>query len=184
MTDRIKAPAKINKALETREAEDTQLLKSEIEQLKKAVEEARKETSELQEKLEGISNEKLPGVIKDLGKWWLSPYEIRVADDCVGIVDPIYGYITIEQELIPLLMHPLIQRLNFVRQLSFSYLEFPTAQHTRLAHSLGVCKNAELALDAIFRGKNIFFLWRKADFCFSRRNQKPSHGSKSCWSVT
>ena len=37
-----------------------------------------------------------------------------------------------------------------MKQLSFSYTQYPSASHTRLSHSLGAAKNAELALRGIF----------------------------------
>ena len=43
----------------------------------------------------------------------------------------------------------MLQRLNRVRQLSFSYSHFPSATHSRLSHCLGVAKNAEIALGRI-----------------------------------
>ena len=62
------------------------------------------------------------------------------------IDDPIHGCIDLDDELATVLAHPLLQRLNRVRQLSFSYTQFPSSTHSRLSHSLGVARNAELAL--------------------------------------
>jgi HD superfamily phosphohydrolase len=67
----------------------------------------------------------------------------------ISIDDPVYGRIYLDEELATVLSHPILQRLNRVKQLSFSYARFPSATHTRLAHSLGVAKNAELALSGI-----------------------------------
>ena len=64
--------------------------------------------------------------------------------------DPIHGRIALDEELSTVLAHPLVQRLNHVKQLSFSYTQYPSASHTRLSHSLGAAKNAELALRGIF----------------------------------
>ncbi len=69
------------------------------------------------------------------------------------IKDPVHGYIEVPDELIPLLDAESVQRLHYIRQLGFSYLVYPGANHTRFEHSLGamhlasaVCKN--LALNA------------------------------------
>ena len=56
----------------------------------------------------------------------------------------------------PILVHPLMQRLHRIRQLSFSYLKFPGARHTRFSHSLGVCRNMEVALRIIFERNSIY----------------------------
>jgi HD superfamily phosphohydrolase len=63
--------------------------------------------------------------------------------------DPIYGQLGIHKKLFPLLCHPLFQRLNYIRQLSFAYLTFPSASHTRLSHLFGVTKNAQEVLRKI-----------------------------------
>jgi HD superfamily phosphohydrolase len=63
--------------------------------------------------------------------------------------DPIYGQLGIHRKLFPLLCHPLFQRLNYIRQLSFAYLTFPSASHTRLSHLFGVTKNAQEVLRKI-----------------------------------
>jgi HD superfamily phosphohydrolase len=70
--------------------------------------------------------------------------------------DPIYGVISIDGPLLRVFRQPIVQRLSHVRQLSFSYLTFPTATHTRLAHSLGVCKMAELALSGMFNRGTVY----------------------------
>ncbi|HJJ46735.1 MAG TPA: HD domain-containing protein [Methanocorpusculum sp.] len=53
------------------------------------------------------------------------------------IKDPVHGYIEVPDELIPLLDSPAVQRLHAIRQLGFSYLVYPGANHTRFEHSLG-----------------------------------------------
>ncbi len=52
--------------------------------------------------------------------------------------DPIHGEIRISSELIPILSHPFIQRLRRVKQLGLADIVYPSAVHTRFAHSLGV----------------------------------------------
>ncbi len=54
------------------------------------------------------------------------------------INDPIYGFITIPNELIfDLIEHPYFQRLRRISQMGLSHLVYPGAQHTRFHHALG-----------------------------------------------
>lgn len=52
--------------------------------------------------------------------------------------DPVYGFISISNELIfDLIEHPYFQRLRRIRQLGLTHLVYPGALHTRFHHSLG-----------------------------------------------
>ncbi len=54
------------------------------------------------------------------------------------INDPVFGFINIPTGvLLDLVRHPLMQRLSRIRQLGFSSMVYPGAQHTRFQHSLG-----------------------------------------------
>lgn len=53
------------------------------------------------------------------------------------IKDPVHGYIGVDEKLLPILDSPQVQRLRFVRQLGFSHMVYPGANHTRFEHSLG-----------------------------------------------
>ena len=53
------------------------------------------------------------------------------------IKDPVHGYVEVEEFVLPLLDSPVLQRLRYVKQLGFSYLVYPGANHTRFEHSLG-----------------------------------------------
>ncbi|MGG9961748.1 HD domain-containing protein [Ferruginibacter sp. SUN106] len=54
------------------------------------------------------------------------------------INDPVYGFITIDDELIyQIIAHPYYQRLRRINQMAMAYLVYPGAVHTRLHHSLG-----------------------------------------------
>jgi HD superfamily phosphohydrolase len=61
------------------------------------------------------------------------------------IKDPIHGYVEVEDFALTLLDSPLLQRLRYVRQLGFSYLVYPGANHTRFEHSLGTMFLADVA---------------------------------------
>jgi len=54
------------------------------------------------------------------------------------INDPVFGFITIPSDfLYEILQHPILQRLNRIRQLGLASFVYPGAQHTRLHHSIG-----------------------------------------------
>ena len=53
------------------------------------------------------------------------------------IRDPIHGYIELDELAIAILDTVEMQRLRRIRQLGFSYLVYPGANHTRFEHSLG-----------------------------------------------
>lgn len=53
------------------------------------------------------------------------------------VLDPVHGYIELDNLVRELLDTPQMQRLRRVRQLGFSNLVYPGANHTRFEHSLG-----------------------------------------------
>lgn len=54
------------------------------------------------------------------------------------INDPIYGFVTIPNELIfDLIEHPVFQRLRRIKQLGLTNLVYPGALHTRFHHAIG-----------------------------------------------
>ena len=54
------------------------------------------------------------------------------------INDPVYGFITIDDELVfKIIAHPFYQRLRRISQMAMASLVYPGAVHTRLHHSLG-----------------------------------------------
>jgi HD superfamily phosphohydrolase len=61
------------------------------------------------------------------------------------IKDPVHGYIEVEDFALALLDSPVLQRLRYIRQLGFSYLVYPGANHTRFEHSLGTMFLADAA---------------------------------------
>ena len=62
------------------------------------------------------------------------------------IKDSVHDYITLDTVAADLLDTPTVQRLRHIKQLSTVRLVFPSANHTRLEHSLGVYHLAETAL--------------------------------------
>ncbi len=61
------------------------------------------------------------------------------------IKDPVHGYIEVEDFALALLDSPILQRLRYIKQLGFSYLVYPGANHTRFEHSLGTMYLADVA---------------------------------------
>lgn len=54
------------------------------------------------------------------------------------INDPVFGFIKIPRGLLlNIVKHPLFQRLTRIKQLGFSSIVYPGAQHTRFLHSIG-----------------------------------------------
>lgn len=56
----------------------------------------------------------------------------------MDLKDEVWGMISVEGSSLTLLDCPIMQRLRRVRQLGFSYLVYPSADHSRFSHSLGV----------------------------------------------
>src|SRR3954464_10392257 len=71
--------------------------------------------------------------------------------------DPIYGFISIPNELIyDLIQHPYFQRLRRISQMGLSYLVYPGANHTRFHHALGCMHLMQKAIDTLrFKGVEI-----------------------------
>jgi len=65
------------------------------------------------------------------------------------IRDPIHGYIEIDELAIEIIDTVEMQRLRRIRQLGFSYLVYPGANHTRFEHSLGTYHLMNVLLDTL-----------------------------------
>ena len=71
------------------------------------------------------------------------------------INDPLYGFITITERMSYIMDTPQFKRLHNLRQLGASYLVYPSANHTRFEHSLGVSHLAKV--DVIIKRKKSAF---------------------------
>ena len=73
------------------------------------------------------------------------------------INDPVYGFITIDDELIhQIIAHPYYQRLRRIHQMAMAHLVYPGAVHTRLHHSLGAYHLMRSALhELLLKGVDI-----------------------------
>ncbi len=68
------------------------------------------------------------------------------------INDPVYGFITIDDELVfSIIAHPYYQRLRRIQQMAMAHLVYPGAVHTRLHHSLGAYHLMCIALQELAR---------------------------------
>ncbi len=65
--------------------------------------------------------------------------------------DPLHGAIAVAHGEVAVVDHPFVQRLRGIRQMGFSELPFPSAIHSRYAHSLGTMELAGRAFDLCFR---------------------------------
>ena len=64
--------------------------------------------------------------------------------------DPIYGFITIPNELVfDLIQHPYFQRLRRISQMGMAYLVYPGAHHTRFHHALGAMHLMQKAVEVL-----------------------------------
>jgi len=54
------------------------------------------------------------------------------------IKDNVWGMVELEWATIRLLDCPVVQRLRGIKQLGFSYVTYPSAEHSRFIHSLGM----------------------------------------------
>lgn len=115
-----------------------------------------KKVSALTEELDEIKKIDLRSFIGKLQSPWLIKKSVARLPDFVRRDDPVYGQLEIGSKLFPVFFHPLFQRLNYIRQLSFAYLVFPSASHTRLSHILGVVRNAQVAMRTVFDKNRIY----------------------------
>lgn len=66
------------------------------------------------------------------------------------INDPVYGFITIDDELInQVIAHPYFQRLRRINQMALASLVYPGAVHSRLHHALGAYHLMSIALNEL-----------------------------------
>ena len=56
----------------------------------------------------------------------------------LDIIDPIHDFIRVSDSELKIIDNPIFQRLRRIRQLSGAHLTYPSAQHSRFEHSLGV----------------------------------------------
>jgi len=83
-------------------------------------------------------------VEKELSKSLTKPVRDRKV-----IRDAVHGFFLIEPYEVEILDSPLMQRLRYIHQTAFAYLVYPSMNHTRFEHSLGVAYTADQMLRAL-----------------------------------
>lgn len=67
----------------------------------------------------------------------------------ISIKCPLYGIIYITKRMNTIINTPEFKRLHNLRQLGITYLEFPSANHTRYEHSIGVSHLTQLLMTSL-----------------------------------
>jgi HD superfamily phosphohydrolase len=74
------------------------------------------------------------------------------------INDPLFGFINIPKGLLyDIVRHPIVQRLNRIKQMGLSFVVYPGAQHTRFQHSLGAYHLMQQAITQLAAKGNFIF---------------------------
>lgn len=84
--------------------------------------------------------------------------------------DPIHGCVRLETEILSLYHHPIVERLDHIRQLSFAF-GYPSSTHTRLSHSLGVVYLMEEALTTIFSKNKIYSITEESPIHLTKEQE-------------
>jgi len=69
--------------------------------------------------------------------------------------DAVHGDVYLTSEELRILDTPQMQRLRGVRQLGMAYLVYPSAQHSRFEHSIGVAEMSRRMVESIQRNANL-----------------------------
>lgn len=67
--------------------------------------------------------------------------------------DPIHGFIGVTDDELKIIDTPLFQRLRRIHQLALTKYVYPTAEHSRFTHSLGVLQSATKIFDGIYQNE-------------------------------
>lgn len=81
---------------------------------------------------------KITGEIEDFVEWIFQHHEDSSRPVSKVIHDAVWGTHRYEDFEIALINSPLIQRLRHIHQTAYTYLTYPSTQHTRFEHTLGV----------------------------------------------
>ena len=81
------------------------------------------------------------------------------------IRDPIYGFIEVPEDFLPILDHKLVQRLRWISQLPLEQLVYPSAQHSRFEHSIGVM---HLSMQVAMTLIKDSYSWEKIELAFDK----------------
>lgn len=84
----------------------------------------------------------------------------KANDEKIEIKDKIWGMVEIAPAVAPLLDTPLVQRLRYISQVGFTPKTYPTAEHSRFSHSVGVYHVIDKLLARFIRNAED---WNKTD---------------------
>jgi HD superfamily phosphohydrolase len=76
-------------------------------------------------------------------------YRDRLPLKAKQLKDNQWGMIEFDWRAMRLIDSPIIQRLRYVKQLGFTYLTYPSAEHSRFSHTLGVAHVVSKFIEAI-----------------------------------
>lgn len=94
----------------------------------------------------------LSDVVSDVNEYTeeaLYGYKVAHVGEKKVIRDAVYGFHRFYPHEIALIDSPIVQRLRDVHQTALAYLVYPSANHTRFEHSLGVATKAERMAQAL-----------------------------------
>ena len=63
--------------------------------------------------------------------------------------DPVHGFIYFNEIEMKIVNTSVFQRLRYIRQLAFTHLVYPGAEHSRFAHSMGVMEFSTKMFDTL-----------------------------------
>ncbi len=86
-----------------------------------------------------------------------------------NIRDPLHGFITLSTDEKKLISTEPFQRLRRIKQLGTTYLIYPSAEHNRFAHSLGVMEVATHVFDEIIKRDHHVLQWSEDEI---KRNRQ------------
>ena len=79
------------------------------------------------------------------------------------IRDPLYGFVYLTDAELAIVDTPIFQRLRRVHQLSLTKYVYPSAEHSRFTHSIGVMHCATLILSGVFSHKLSSLSWEPSE---------------------
>src|SRR5437016_2607258 len=76
--------------------------------------------------------------------------------------DPVHGFIYLNETEMKIVNTPVFQRLRYIRQLAFTHLVYPGAEHSRFAHSMGVMEFATRMFETLMMKHRRELRWSEA----------------------
>jgi uncharacterized protein len=70
--------------------------------------------------------------------------------------DAIHGFIPVYEQELQIIDSPIFQRLRGIKQLSFAYMVYHGAEHSRFGHALGAMHTVDKALQKIEKNSEVY----------------------------